>query len=91
MIFAQTGTSGVLGYIWASGDTGIQDEWRQSIAPIPKEKLQELQHAVSFDDDEGSEEDLNNRPSEADHDNDSEISVVEDDDYTKFEKEVSSI
>uniref|UniRef100_A0A453Q0H8 Translation initiation factor eIF2B subunit epsilon n=3 Tax=Aegilops tauschii subsp. strangulata TaxID=200361 RepID=A0A453Q0H8_AEGTS len=85
---SETGTSGVLGYIWASGDTGIQDEWRQSIAPIPKEKLQELQHAVSFDDDEGSEEDLNNRPSEADHDNDSEISVVEDDDYTKFEKEV---
>ncbi|KAM3223803.1 hypothetical protein ACQJBY_057275 [Aegilops geniculata] len=85
---SETGTSGVLGYIWASGDTGIQDEWRQSIAPIPKEKLQELQHAVSFDDDEGSEEDLNNRPSEADRDNDSEISVVEDDDYTKFEKEV---
>ncbi|VAI51266.1 unnamed protein product [Triticum turgidum subsp. durum] len=85
---SETGTSGVLGYIWASGDTGIQDEWRQSIAPIPKEKLQELQHAVSFDDDEGSEEDSNNRPSEADRDNDSEISVVEDDDYTKFEKEV---
>jgi hypothetical protein len=50
-----------------------------------------LQHPVSFDDEEGSEEDLNNRPSEADRDNDSEISVVEDDDYTKFEKQVSNI
>ncbi|KAM3254553.1 hypothetical protein ACQJBY_048199 [Aegilops geniculata] len=85
---SETGTSGVLGYIWASGDTGILEEWRQSIAPIPKEKLQELQHAVSVDGDVGSEEDLNNRPSEADRDNDSEISVIEDDDYTKFEKEV---
>ena len=45
-----------------------------------------MQHPVSFDDQEGSEEDLNNRPSEADRNNDSEISVVEDDDYTKFEK-----
>jgi hypothetical protein len=50
-----------------------------------------LQHAVSVDGDVGSEEDLNNHPSEADRDNDSEISVIEDDDYTKFEKEVSSI
>ncbi|KAM0878894.1 hypothetical protein ACQ4PT_034595 [Festuca glaucescens] len=85
---SETGTSGVLGYIWASGDTGTQEEWRQSIAPIPKEKLQELQHAIAVDDVDGSEEDLNNRLREADHDNDSEISVVEDDDYTKFEKEM---
>jgi hypothetical protein len=48
-----------------------------------------LQHAISVDDVDGSEEDLNNRLREADHDNDSEITVVEDDDYTKFEKEVS--
>ena len=48
-----------------------------------------MQHAISVDDVDGSEEDSSNRPHEADHDNDSEISVVEDDDYTKFEKEVS--
>lgn len=82
----QTGTCGVIGYIWASGDTGIQEEWTQSIAPIPKEKLEELQHAGSVDEDDGSEEDLNNRPTVPDQDGDSDVSAVEDDDYIKFER-----
>ncbi|XP_006648090.2 translation initiation factor eIF-2B subunit epsilon isoform X1 [Oryza brachyantha] len=86
---SETGTCGVAGYIWANVDTGVQEEWRQSIGPIPKDKLKELQHAASFDDDDdGSEDDLNNRPTVLDQDDDSDVSVAEDDDYSKFEKEV---
>ena len=61
------------------------EEWRQSIAPIPKEKLEELRHDAS--DDDGSEDESNN-PTLPDKD-DSSDSVVEDDDHiSKFEKEV---
>lgn len=82
---SETGTCGVVGYVWTSVDTGIVEEWRQSIAPIPKEKLEELRHAVS--DDDGSEDESNN-PTLPDKD-DSSDSVVEDDDHiSKFEKEV---
>lgn len=81
----QTGTCGVVGYIWTSVDSGIMEEWRQSIAPIPKEKLEELQHAVPDDD---RSEDESNNPTLPDKD-DSSDSLVEDDDHiSKFEKEV---
>lgn len=61
------------------------EEWRQSIAPIPKEKLEELQHAASDDD---VSEDESNNPTLPDKDDLSD-SVVEDDDHiSKFEKEV---
>jgi translation initiation factor eIF-2B subunit epsilon len=61
------------------------EEWRQSIAPIPKEKLEELQHAVPDDD---RSEDESNNPTLPDKD-DSSDSLVEDDDHiSKFEKEV---
>ncbi|PAN08511.2 hypothetical protein PAHAL_1G441300 [Panicum hallii] len=70
----EIGTCGVVGYIWTSGDTGILEEWRQSIAPIPKEKLEELQHAVSEDD--GSEDESNN-PTQPDKDDSSDIAVEE--------------
>ncbi|TVU27755.1 hypothetical protein EJB05_19255 [Eragrostis curvula] len=56
----ESGTCGVVGYIWTSGDSGIQEEWRQSIAPIPKEKLEELRHAGFAGDDDGSEGEWNN-------------------------------
>ncbi|EEC74222.1 hypothetical protein EE612_014404 [Oryza sativa] len=86
---SETGTCGVVGYVWENVDAGIQEEWRQSIAPIPKDKLEELQHAASFDDDDdGSEDDFKNRPTVLDQDDDSDVSAVEDDDYSKFEKEV---
>ncbi|PUZ78178.1 hypothetical protein GQ55_1G432000 [Panicum hallii var. hallii] len=81
----EIGTCGVVGYIWTSGDTGILEEWRQSIAPIPKEKLEELQHAVSEDD--GSEDESNN-PTQPDKDDSSDIAVEDDDPFSKFEKEV---
>ncbi|XP_062221600.1 uncharacterized protein LOC133920954 [Phragmites australis] len=85
---SETGTCGVVGYIWTSGDTVIQEEWRQSVAPIPKGKLEELKHAVPVHDNDGSEDDSNN-PTVLDKDHDSESSVVEDDDHiSKFEKEV---
>ena len=84
-IINQIGTCGVVGYIWTSGDTGILEEWRQSIAPIPKEKLEELQHAVSEDD--GSEDESNN-PTLPDKDDSSDIAVEDDDPFSKFEKEV---
>ncbi|KAG2662453.1 hypothetical protein PVAP13_1KG538800 [Panicum virgatum] len=82
---SKIGTCGVVGYIWTSGDTGILEEWRQSIAPIPKEKLEELQHAVSEDD--GSEDESNN-PTLPDKDDSSDIAVEDDDPFSKFEKEV---
>jgi len=82
---SEIGTCGVVGYIWTSGDTGILEEWRQSIAPIPKEKLEELQHAVSEDD--GSEDESNN-PTLPDKDDSSDIAVEDDDPFSKFEKEV---
>ncbi|XP_039791852.1 translation initiation factor eIF-2B subunit epsilon-like isoform X2 [Panicum virgatum] len=82
---SKIGTCGVVGYIWASGDTGILEDWRQSIAPIPKEKLEELQHAVSEDD--GSEDESNN-PTLPDKDDFSDIAVEDDDPFSKFEKEV---
>uniref|UniRef100_A0A0D9VJY3 Translation initiation factor eIF2B subunit epsilon n=1 Tax=Leersia perrieri TaxID=77586 RepID=A0A0D9VJY3_9ORYZ len=86
---SETGTCGVVGYIWGNVDTGIHEEWKQSIAPIPKDKLKELQHAASFDDnDDGSEDEFDNHPTVPDQDDDSDISAVEDDDYSKFEKEV---
>uniref|UniRef100_A0A0D9Z000 Translation initiation factor eIF2B subunit epsilon n=1 Tax=Oryza glumipatula TaxID=40148 RepID=A0A0D9Z000_9ORYZ len=86
---SETGTCGVVGYVWENVDAGIQEEWRQSIAPIPKDKLEELQRAASFDDDDdGSEDDFKNRPTVLDQDDDSDVSAVEDDDYSKFEKEV---
>ncbi|XP_066386464.1 uncharacterized protein [Miscanthus floridulus] len=82
---SETGTCGVVGYVWTSVDTGIVEERRQSIAPIPKEKLEELRHAAS--DDDGSEDESNN-PTLPDKD-DSSDNVVEDDDHiSKFEKEV---
>ncbi|XP_062220686.1 uncharacterized protein LOC133920062 [Phragmites australis] len=84
---SETGTCGVVGYIWTSSDTGIQEEWRQSIAPIPKEKLEELKRALSVGDDDGSEDDPNNPT--VPHKDDSESSVDEDDDHiSKFETEV---
>lgn len=81
----QTGTCGVVGYIWTSGDAGILEEWRQSIAPISKEKLEELQHAVSEND--GSEDESNN-PTLPDKDDSSDSAVEDDDLISKFEKEV---
>ncbi|GJN34627.1 hypothetical protein PR202_gb23308 [Eleusine coracana subsp. coracana] len=85
----ETGTSGVVGYIWTSGDSGVLDEWRQSIAPIPKEKLEEMRHACSAGDDDGSEGELNN-PTVPDSDNESAGAIDDEDDpFAKFEKEVS--
>lgn len=84
----QTGTCGVVGCIWTS-DPGVLEEWRQSIAPIPKEKLKEMQHACSGGDDDGSEGELNN-PTVLDSDNESVDTVDDEDDpFAKFEKEVS--
>ncbi|KAK3132676.1 hypothetical protein QOZ80_6AG0526120 [Eleusine coracana subsp. coracana] len=84
----ETGTSGVVGYIWTSGDSGVLEEWRQSIAPIPKEKLEEMRHACSAGDDDGSEGELNN-PTVPDSDNESADAIDDEDDpFAKFEKEV---
>jgi len=82
---SEIGTCGVVGYIWTSGDTGILEEWRQSIAPIPKEKLEELHPAVSEDD---GPEDESNNPTLPDKDDSSDIAVEDDDPFSKFEKEV---
>lgn len=82
---SETGTCGVVGYIWTSGDTGILEEWRQSIAPIAKEKLEELQHAVCEDD---ASEDESNNPILPDKDGSSDSAVEDDDPFSKFEKEV---
>ncbi|KAL6635325.1 hypothetical protein ACP70R_027996 [Stipagrostis hirtigluma subsp. patula] len=81
---SEAGTHGVIGYIWASGDAGLQEEWRQSIAPIPKEKLEELQHALSGDDDVDDSEEERDPKNNLDDDR----SSIVDDDYIKFEKEV---
>lgn len=82
---SETGACGVVGYIWTSVDTGILEEWRQSIAPVSKEKLEELQHSVS--DDDGSEDESNN-PTVPDKDDYSDSMVEDDDHISKFEKEV---
>ncbi|KAL6912281.1 hypothetical protein ACP4OV_001086 [Aristida adscensionis] len=75
---SQAETHGIVGHIWAR----LQEEWRQSIAPIPKEKLEELQHALSGDSDDESK-------TYSEPDTGSSKSDSSDEDYiAKFEKEV---
>ncbi|XP_078152649.1 trimeric LpxA-like enzyme [Carex rostrata] len=49
---SEDGLSGV-GYIWTSCETGNEEEWRYSVAPIPAEKLNEF-YAKMLDEDETS-------------------------------------
>ncbi|KAJ3691902.1 hypothetical protein LUZ61_000005 [Rhynchospora tenuis] len=51
-VLLEGGLSGV-GYIWTSCETGNEEEWRYSVAPIPEEKLKEF-YAKMFDEDESS-------------------------------------
>ncbi|KAJ4779352.1 Translation initiation factor eIF-2B subunit epsilon [Rhynchospora pubera] len=51
-VLLEGGLSGV-GYIWTSCETGNEEEWRYSVAPIPVEKLKEF-YAKMFDEDESS-------------------------------------
>uniref|UniRef100_A0A0D9VMI0 Uncharacterized protein n=1 Tax=Leersia perrieri TaxID=77586 RepID=A0A0D9VMI0_9ORYZ len=62
-----------IGYIWENVDYAIREEWIQSIAPIPKDKLEELQHAASDDNDDESEDEFNNHPTVPDQDDDSDV------------------
>lgn len=47
----QVGISGV-GYIWSVSEAEHDEEWRFSIAPIPKEKLEKFSQSAHDDNDE---------------------------------------
>ncbi|KAH7669778.1 translation initiation factor eIF-2B subunit epsilon protein [Dioscorea alata] len=47
----KVGISGV-GYIWSVSEAEHDEEWRFSIAPIPKEKLEKFSHSAHDDNDE---------------------------------------
>ncbi|KAG1338014.1 translation initiation factor eIF-2B subunit epsilon [Cocos nucifera] len=60
ILLIKVGISGV-GYIWSTTEGGHEEEWRQSIAPIPAEKLMEF--SLSAHTDLGvSNQDVNSLP-----------------------------
>lgn len=80
------------GYIWSVCDGGQEDEWRQSIAPIPSDKLAEFITNAQLDRDLSSQ-DVSTLPGEPEQDG---SAITEDDgneesfkgDDISFEKEV---
>lgn len=91
--FPQVGVSGA-GYIWSVCEGGLEEEWRQSIAPIPADKLAEFSLSVH------TELDLPNEdgsilpasgelmPDSGSVVSDVDVNEVYEGDYDDFEKEV---
>lgn len=87
----QLGVGGV-GHIWSVCESGHEDKWRHSVAPIPEDKLAEITQATD-DDQELLTKDGNalSHLEELKSNSDSDDVDNEDlrDDYSYFEKEVS--
>ncbi|CAA0374690.1 unnamed protein product [Arabidopsis thaliana] len=76
------------GYIWEVCEGAHDEEWKHSVAPIPKDKLSEITQAI--DDDDTDDESVVPTSGELKSDADSINTDVNDpnDDYYYFEKEV---
>ncbi|XP_078177214.1 translation initiation factor eIF2B subunit epsilon-like isoform X2 [Carex rostrata] len=75
--------SGV-GYIWTSCETGNEEEWRYSLAPIPEEKLNEFYAKMLAEDETSSDAEQTETKSTNFDDSDGEYKG----DVAKFDKEV---
>lgn len=93
IIIYQVGPGGI-GYIWPACEGGQEEEWRQSVAPIPADKVAEIIKAMG-DDLETLTQDNNVLPPSGELKFDSNSNYSEDydnydfkDDSVDFEKEV---
>ena len=91
IFFFKVGSGGA-GYIWSACEGGREEEWRHSVAPIPKDKLAEISQAEKDNLDQLDSNDGSNPPSgelQAPSNNSNFHNTEESmDDYLLFEKEV---
>ncbi|KAK1298706.1 hypothetical protein QJS10_CPB14g01256 [Acorus calamus] len=86
---SEVGSSGA-GHIWSSCEGGLEEEWKQSIAPIPVNKLMEFSLRLHADTELFNQADSIPQTSGEKHPDSESADSDEDDEVKDFEKEVEA-